>query len=150
MFEEQVTVIEFSSLEMISVDSIADRSALLNGEQTRPFIHSLASDHTCTVHDENVKHRRTPLVHLTNRSSILRHVRKGYRTVQSACYPSTNEPSLFQMKYFDGRPTLIDLNAVEILQKSSSSFAQRRIFRCLNNFLRFSSFSFIHNKTVAS
>lgn len=89
------------------------------------------------------------------KTSILRFDRKRYRTIQSEYNPCTAEPSLLQMKYFDGRPTLIDLNAVETFEKSrqstcsnisDSSSYRKRIFNRLQNFLRYSPFAFIHSR----
>lgn len=156
MSDEQVTVLELPSLikqhgnSMITIDSLVEKSTLSEREQTRLCIRSVAFDSTCTINDQNIDNSHRYSFHPTNRSSFLRHVRKGYQTVQSAYYPLTDEPSLIQMKYFDGRPTLIDWNALEISHRTSSSSIsssyRRRVFHRLENFFRFSPFGFIQHR----
>lgn len=65
-------------------------------------------------------------------------IKKHSRFVKSEYDLLTNEiksiePSLLRMKYLDGRPTLIDLNAIESFQKSHTH--QKRILNCLQTFL---------------
>ena len=127
----------------LSIHSIENQSPLPEEEQSSAFPRPCLRK----VHPMNSS--------ALNRSSILRFDRKHYRAIQSEYYPCTAEPSLLQMKYFDGRPTLIDLNAVETFEKSRQSpyvhvstspdsSYRKRIFNRLQNFLRYSPFGLIH------
>ena len=54
-----------------------------------------------------ITNRITKFYKLKNLSKIIRSI----KTRSLSITPSNNEPVLLQVKYFDGRPSLIDFNA---------------------------------------
>ena len=74
---------------------------------------------------------------------LLRLFKPYNRNIKSEYYHSTNEiytdePSLIQMKYHDGRPTLIDQNVLKSFEKSHRSDVSycKRIINRLQTFLK--------------
>jgi len=115
-----------------SISTQQDKSTLETTTFTRTFTFERVKEQK--INYAETYHEEQPVLpfyldnNLSKPTTLLRLIKKRTRVVNSEYYLSsdeirTNEPTLLQVKYLDGRRTLTNLNALESIEKSQLSTA---------------------------
>jgi hypothetical protein len=135
--EQQSIDIHCSITSLASTSHVDQQKPII---ETTTFTRTLAFDHTCIDKYNRVEEQKMYSIETITNSSISktstfrRLIKNGTRIMKSKYDLSnykikSNEPSLIQIKYLDGRTTLTDIDAQESYTSSRLSLSTHSSYR---------------------
>jgi hypothetical protein len=130
--EQQSIDIQCSITSLASTSHVDQQKPII---ETTTFTRTLAFDHTCIDKYNRVEEQKMYSIETTTNTSIFRRLIKNGTRIMKSKYDlsnykiKSNEPSLIQIKYLDGRTTLTDIDAQESYTSSRLSLSTHSSYR---------------------